>query len=333
MAFGLRRRGPTNFQRAADGSMTLIEHLRELRSRLFKASLGVVIGLGIGIFFAQPVQEFINAPYCNFKGAVDCEFNATSPVDPFLLTLKIGLYVGLLLSSPVWLYQLWAFIAPGLHRHERRYTYLFTALAVPLFAAGAFLAFFVVTKSLVFFLGMASDYEINVDLTGYFDFVTGVMLLFGLAFEFPLALLMLNFAGILSARRMLGWWRPAIFLMFVFAAVVTPTPDPFGMTALALAMALLYFAAVGVSFVNDRRRARAQPDYSGLSDDEVSPLDHAPERVGAAEPVEPPAPVEPPEPVAGPAPLAVRYDAPGGAGSSSLPDDSSLAARRYDDTT
>ena len=125
MAFGLRRRGPTNFQRAADGAMTLIEHLRELRSRLFKASLGVVVGLGIGLFFAQPVQEFINSPYCDFKGDQVCQFNTGSPVDPFLLTLKIGLYVGLLVASPVWLYQLWAFIAPGLHRNERRYTYLF----------------------------------------------------------------------------------------------------------------------------------------------------------------------------------------------------------------
>lgn len=302
MAFGLRRRGPTNFERAADGSMTLVEHLRELRGRLFKASLGVVVGLVVGLFFSQQVQDFINAPYCDFKGDQVCQFNTGSPVDPFLLKLKIGLYVGLLLASPVWLYQLWAFIAPGLHRHERRYTYVFTAVAVPLFVAGAFLAFFVVTKSLVFFLGMTGDYEINVDLTGYFGFVTGVMLLFGLAFEVPLVLLMLNLVGILSARRMLGWWRPAVFLMFVFAAVVTPTPDPFGMTALALAMALLYFAAVGVAFINDRRRARGQPDYSGLSDDEISPLDQAPEPVAAAEPV------EPPEPVAGPAPLATRYD-------------------------
>lgn len=298
MASLLKRRGPNQFARAADGSMTLVEHLRELRSRLLKASLGILLGLVVGIFFAQQVQDFINAPYCDFKGDLACQFNATSPVDPFLLKLKIGLYVGLLLAAPIWLYQLWAFIAPGLHRNERRYTYVFTAVAVPLFAAGAFLAFFVVTKSLVFFLGMASGYEINVDLTGYFDFVTGVMLLFGIAFEFPLALLVLNVAGVLTARRMLGWWRPAVFLMFVFAAVVTPTPDPFGMTALAVAMAVLYFGAVGVASLNDRRRARNKPDYSGLSDDEISPLEDDRE------------PVEASEPVAAPAPLDARYDEP-----------------------
>ncbi|HZN74016.1 MAG TPA: twin-arginine translocase subunit TatC [Micromonosporaceae bacterium] len=299
----LRRRGPTQFQRASDGSMTLIEHLRELRSRLFKASLGVVAGMIVGLFFARPVQNFINDPYCDFKGDQICQFNVGSVVDPFMLQLKIGLYIGLLIASPIWLYQLWAFIAPGLHRHERKYTYVFTAVAVPLFALGAFLAFFVVTKSLVFFLGLSSgQYEINVDLTGYFNFVTGVMLLFGAAFEFPLALLMLNFVGLLSAKRMLSWWRTAIFAMFAFAAIVTPTPDPFGMTALALAMGILYFGAVGVAFLNDRRRARNEPDYSGLSDDEISPMDEVPEPVEAAEPI------PPPEPVPAPRSVADRYD-------------------------
>jgi sec-independent protein translocase protein TatC len=305
----LRRRGPSQFQRAADGSMTLIEHIRELRSRLFKAALGVLVGLIVGIIVAGPVQNFINRPYCDMqierRGAAAaaqlCAFNATSPVDPFLLKLKIGLYVGLLIASPIWLYQLWAFIAPGLHRRERRYTYAFTAVAVPLFAAGATLAFLVVTKSLHFFLS-SDEYSINIDLTGYFNFVTNVMLLFGAAFEFPLIVLMLNFAGVLSARRMFGWWRPAIFLMFVFAAVVTPTPDPFGMTALALAMGVLYFGACGVAFFNDRRRARRAPLYGDIADDEISPLDTESEPVEAGEPVDAITPVPAPQP------LERRYD-------------------------
>jgi sec-independent protein translocase protein TatC len=304
----LWRRGPSQFQRAADGSMTLIEHIRELRSRLFKGALGVLVGLIIGITFAGPVQNFINAPYCDMQseqrgglaGAAACQFNATSPVDPFLLKLKIGLYVGLLIASPIWLYQLWAFIAPGLHRRERRYSYAFTAVAVPLFAAGATLAFLVVTKSLHFFLN-SSDYEINIDLTGYFNFVTNVMLLFGAAFEFPLVVLMLNFAGALSARRMFGWWRPAIFLMFVFAAVVTPTPDPFGMTALALAMGVLYFGACAIACVNDRRRASRDNLYAGLSDDEISSLDQT-------DPVEAGEPVDAITPVPAPQPIERRYD-------------------------
>lgn len=305
----LRRRGPSQFERAADGSMTLIEHIRELRSRLFKGALGVLVGLIVGIIFAKQVQNFLNSPYCDMQtaakgataGSTSCDFNAQSPVDPFLLQLKIGLYVGLLVASPIWLYQLWAFVAPGLHRRERRYTYAFTAVAVPLFAAGAFLAFFVVSKSLHFFLN-SSEYKINVDLTGYFNFVTGVMLLFGASFEFPLIVLMLNFAGVLSAKRMLGWWRPAIFLMFAFAAIVTPTPDPFGMTALAVAMGVLYFGACAVAFLNDRRRARRDNIYAGLSDDEISPLETDAEPVEAGEPIDAIAPVEPPRP------LERRYD-------------------------
>jgi sec-independent protein translocase protein TatC len=308
MKLALPRRGPSQFQRAADGSMTLIEHIRELRSRLFKAALGVLVGLIVGIVFAGPVQNFLNAPYCDMQieqrgaaaGAAACQFNATSPVDPFLLKLKIGLYVGLLIASPIWLYQLWAFVAPGLHRRERRYTYAFTAIAVPLFAAGATLAFLVVTKSLHFFLS-SSEYNINIDLTGYFNFVTNVMLLFGGAFEFPLIVLMLNFAGVLSARRMFGWWRPAIFLMFAFAAIVTPTPDPFGMTALAVAMGGLYFGACGVAYLNDRRRSRRAPLYGDLSDDEISPL-------GEAGPVESGEPVDAITPVPAPQPLERRYD-------------------------
>lgn len=282
--------------------MTLMEHLRELRSRLFKASLGVLVGLAIGMFFAERVQNFLNAPYCDFKGDAVCQFNATSPIDVFMLQLKIGLYVGLLLASPIWLYQLWAFVAPGLHRNERRYTYAFTAIAVPLFAAGAFLAFFVVAKSLTFFLSMSDGVAINLDLTGYFEFVTGVMLMFGIGFEFPLVLLMLNFAGMVTGKRMLGWWRPAIFLMFLFAAIVTPTPDPFGMSALALAMAVLYFIAVGVSLLNDKRRGRKSA-YAGLADDEISQLDDL-----DADEVEAGQRIEPAVTVDGPTALDRRFD-------------------------
>ncbi|WP_407924650.1 twin-arginine translocase subunit TatC [Catellatospora vulcania] len=282
--------------------MTLIEHIRELRNRLFKACLGMVVGMAVGIYFAEPIQTFINAPYCDYKRAADavtrCAFNSVSPVDPFLLQLKIGLYAGLIISSPIWLYQLWAFIAPGLHKHEKRYSYLFTAIAVPLFAAGAFLAFFVVTKSLVFFIGLSDNYEINIDLTGYFDFVTGVMLLFGFGFEFPLVLLMLNVAGMVTGRRMLGWWRVAIFLMFLFAAIVTPTPDPFGMTALALAMAVLYFIVVGVAMLNDKRRNRGKSQYAGLDDDETSSLDdYDTDSITPGERIEAVAPVASAEPI------------------------------------
>jgi sec-independent protein translocase protein TatC len=271
-----KRRKPSDFQRAAEGSMTLIEHIRELRSRLLKACLAILAGAVAGYAFAPRVQEFVMRPYCHYylqgRPGERCGFNAASMLDPFLLNLKIALYIGLILAGPIWLYQLWAFIAPGLHKRERRYGYAFAAVATPLFAAGFVLGFYLVSRSIPFFLGINSSITMTVNLDGYFDFVTGVMLLFGLGFQLPVVVLMLNVAGVVSAKRLLSWWRVAVFLMFFFAAVVTPTPDPFNMTVLALCMAVLYFAAVGVAFLNDRRRKRRNP-YANLSDDEASPIE------------------------------------------------------------
>ena len=271
-----QRRRPSNFERAADGSMTLIEHLRELRSRLFKACVAILVGTIAAYFVSADVQSFLIRPYCDFMAVhnpgVRCQMVTVGVLDQFMLQLKIALYLGLIVAAPFWLYQLWAFIAPGLHRRERRYTYAFAIVATPLFAAGFALGYILVSRSMRYFLGINPDLSVSVTLDGYFDFVTGVMLLFGVGFEFPLIVAMLNFAGLVSARRLLGWWRVAIFLMFLFAAVVTPTPDPFNMTILALCMAVLYFAAVGIAFLNDRRRQRRNP-YSDLADDEISPLE------------------------------------------------------------
>lgn len=256
--------------------MTLVEHIRELRKRLFRACVAIVIGAVVGYLVAENIQKIITDPYCDFllarnPGGV-CSFNTSSPLDQFMLNLKIALYAGLVIAAPVWLYQLWAFIAPGLHKRERRYGYAFAAVATPLFASGFLLGFILVSRSMPWFLGMSSTITVTVDLAGYFDFVTGVMLLFGVGFEFPLLVAMLNFAGLVSAKKLLGWWRVAIFLMFLFAALVTPTPDPFNMTILALCMAVLYFAAVGVAFLNDRRRARKN-SYANLNDDDASPIE------------------------------------------------------------
>jgi sec-independent protein translocase protein TatC len=271
-----KHRRPSDFQRAADGSMTLIEHLRELRKRLSKACLAILAG-GVAVYLVAPrVQRLMNEPYCDYFGILHpdapCGFNVTSVLDPFLINLKIALYIGLIIAGPIWLYQLWAFIAPGLHRRERRYSYAFAAVATPLFAAGFVIGFFLVSRSVPFLLGISSSYTTTVNLDGYFDFVTSVMLLFGLGFELPLVVVMLNLSGLVSAKRLLGWWRVAVFLMFFFAAIVTPTPDPFNMTVLAVCLAVLYFAAVGVAFLNDRRRRR-RGLYAGLADDEISPIE------------------------------------------------------------
>nr|WP_203754935.1 twin-arginine translocase subunit TatC [Catellatospora bangladeshensis] len=302
----LTRREPSQRERAADGSMTLIEHIKELRDRLFKASLGVILGLIVGFIVAQDVFDLLKVPYCNLPRdpGTDCEFIQLGPADAFILKLKLALWVGLIVGAPVWLYQLWAFVAPGLHRHERKWAYIFAAIAGPLFAAGAILAYVVVEKGLAFLLEAGvTGVEQSLEVTQYISFVTGMILLFGISFEFPLLLLMLNFTGVLTGRRMLGWWRIAVFLAFVFAAVTTPDPGPFGMTLFAGVLSLLYFIAVGVSMLNDRRKGRGKPVYEGLSDDETSSLDDY-----DTDSITPGERIEAVAPVAGAEPIERRYD-------------------------
>uniref|UniRef100_A8M2B3 Sec-independent protein translocase protein TatC n=1 Tax=Salinispora arenicola (strain CNS-205) TaxID=391037 RepID=A8M2B3_SALAI len=314
MAFALRKRGPSSFQRASEGSMTLVEHVRELRDRLFRASLAVVAGLIVGFVLAQPAFDLLKEPYCNLPDSTNADgvcqgFLQLSPADGFLLKLKLALWIGLIVAAPVWLYQLWAFIAPGLHRHERKWAYVFVAIAAPLFAGGAVLAYLVVDKGLAFLMESGvTGLSTQLEVTRYISFVTTMILLFGVAFEFPLILLMLNFTGVATARRLLSWWRVVIFVCFAFAAIATPDPGPFGMTLLALSLSLLYFVAVGVAFLNDRRRGRGKEIYAGLADDEVSPLKDDNEPIEASAPVGAPDSIAEPEPVAKPAPIERRYD-------------------------
>lgn len=273
--------------------MPLMEHLRELRSRLFKACVGILIGFVIGFLLRQWALELIEQPYCTLQGkSAPCSMLQLAPTDLFVLQLKLALYIGLIVAAPIWLYQLWAFIAPGLHRHERRWAYSFVAVAAPLFAAGSVLAYLVVHKGLKFLLNFGNNgLTTHLEITRYVDFVLGLMLMFGLAFEFPLIVTLLNLAGVLSAKRLLGWWRISVFIMFVFAAVVTPTPDPFGMSALAIPMVGLYFAAVGFAFLHDKRKARRQAaEYGAVDDDEASRLD---ENIDPVDELEPAGAVEP----------------------------------------
>jgi sec-independent protein translocase protein TatC len=307
--------------------MTLMEHLQELRSRLFKASLGVLAGFILSVsLLAGQVLEFLQKPYCDlmYRTAVKeghgagfkCQLQQLGPSDYFILQMKVALWVALIIAAPIWLYQLWAFIAPGLHRHERRWAYAFVGAAAPLFATGAVLAFFVVSTGLEFLLSFTpQSVSTNLEITRYVDFIVNLMLLFAVALEFPLIVVLFNVAGLASARRLLSWWRVAVFAFFAFSAIATPTPDPFGMTALAVVLSALYFAAVGFAFLNDRRRARRrQAEFGNVGDDEISPLEFDAEPVEAGRPVEHVSPlehvspVEAPGPVARPKPLESRYD-------------------------
>ncbi|MDR6316561.1 sec-independent protein translocase protein TatC [Actinoplanes couchii] len=293
--------------------MTLIEHVRELRNRLFVASIGVVAGLIVGFIVSKWVFGLLQAPYCSLPSSLDadgdCNFLTLAVTDPLMLRLKIALWVGLILGSPVWLYQLWAFVAPGLHKHERKWAYVFVALATPLFVAGAALAYVVIGHSLAFIMeaGVLGE-STELEITSYVSFVMNMLLLFGAAFEFPLLLLMLNFTGVVSAKRLLSWWRTVVFLSFVFGAVASPDPGPFGMCLLAACISVLYFVAVGVAFINDKRKGRGKELYEGLDDDSISELPEERVSVGASDPIEAPTAVEAPAPVEKPRPIERRFD-------------------------
>jgi sec-independent protein translocase protein TatC len=204
---------------------------------------------------------------------------------PFSLTLKVCLTAGLVASVPVWLYQLWAFVSPGLHKHERRYSLGFLAAGTPLFLAGVTCAYLLMPTTIEVlgsFTPIGAKQILPVD--GYLNIATRMLLVFGMAFEFPLLLVMLNFGGVLTGKRMLGWWRGMVMGITIFAAVATPSADPISMLALAAPIWLLYFLAVGVSLLNDRRRRRRNPD-AGLSDEEASHLDLSVDAIDGAESV------------------------------------------------
>ncbi|NEA26512.1 twin-arginine translocase subunit TatC [Actinomadura bangladeshensis] len=264
---------------APDGRMPLMDHLRELRNRLIKAILAFVVGAIVGWLLFDPVWDFLKQPYCSLPQShvIDkdqCSLFVNGIFSSFFLKLKIACIIGAVISAPVWLYQLWAFVAPGLYSRERRWTYVFLGAAVPLFFVGTALAYVTVDKGLAIFLGfVADDVKPLITVDSYLGYVLTMLLVFGLTFELPLFVVVLNLAGVLSSKRIRRFQRMILFGIFVFAAVATPSADPFTMLALALPTVLLFEIAALLAFLNDRRRARRPDPYEGLSDDEASPLD------------------------------------------------------------
>jgi sec-independent protein translocase protein TatC len=266
-----------------EGRMPLMDHIRELRNRLIKAVLALLVGMGIGLLPAvfDRTWHFIERPFCAavIRGHTGCHQIGHTLVingifDPFTLRIQMAFYVGLIISSPVWLYQLWAFIAPGLYSRERRWAYLFVAAAVPLFCIGATLAYFAMGRGLHFLLGLTPEGVLNLPtISTYLGYATAMLLVFGLGFEVPLIMVMLNLARVLTHERFRKWRRFMIFGVFLFAGVATPSPDPITMLLLALPCVLLVEVAEVIIWANDRRIARRPSPYAGLSDDEISPLD------------------------------------------------------------
>ncbi|MCP9947817.1 twin-arginine translocase subunit TatC [Actinomadura madurae] len=263
---------------APDGRMPLMEHLRELRNRLIKAILGLVAGALVGWILFDPIWDFLKQPYTRIPPEHclngKCDLVVHGIFDGFFIHLKVALIVGAVLSSPVWLYQIWAFVAPGLYQKERRWTYTFLAAAVPLFVLGGGLAYLTMDKGLKIFIGLApGDTTVLVGVQDYLGYAQAMLFIFGLTFELPLFVVMLNLVGVLTHERIRKSRRMLIFGVFVFAAVATPSQDPFTMLALALPTIVLFEVAELLAFFHDRRIARRPDPYESLSDDEASPLD------------------------------------------------------------
>ncbi len=268
--------------------MTLVEHLAEFRSRLIKSLLAITVGGIVAWIFYEQIFTFLANPIYHViaqeaKTGLHVQLVVTGITDAFNLKLKMSFFTGLLISSPFWLWQVWRFITPGLHKNERRWAITFVAAAVPLFALGVAVGYWAMKGAIKLLLGFTPSGVDNIPrVDEYISFELTLLALVGIGFLIPLVLVLLNLLGLLSGKRMLRWWRWIIVLTLVVAAIATPTGDPVTMSIIAAPLLVLIFAAVAFSLLNDRRRARMskEPDYDKLDDDEASTID-------APEPIEP----------------------------------------------
>jgi sec-independent protein translocase protein TatC len=270
-------------QQNPEGRMPLMDHIRELRNRVVKMALALAAGMVVGFVFFSKAFAIIERPLCAavVHGQTGChtlglnKLVLDGPLDTFYMRVKVAFIVGLVLSCPIWLYQIWAFVAPGLYAREKRWGYIFLGSAVPLFLFGVTLAYWSLTRTMDYLLHLTPQGVANlIDFDQYLSFVITMMLAFGAVFELPLIIVMLNLAGILTHQRFRKWRRVMIFCVFLVAGIANPSPDPITMLILGGVCVTMVEVAEFIVWSNDRRRARLHPDpYAGLADDELSPIE------------------------------------------------------------
>lgn len=250
--------------------MTLVEHLEELRQRLFKSALAIVGGFAVGFIVRDPVFRVVIQPYCDLPADLrfatntfdpdGCSLIFTDPLGALFISLKAALIVAVVLSAPVVCFQIWRFVTPGLRPVERRYAVPFLVATQVLFAGGAVFSYFLIPRALEFLLGFAGDNIVSLmDANEYMSFVLQTAIGFGVSFEFPVILVLLSFTGVVTSAGLRTARRYAIFGIFVAAAFITPTQDPLTMTLMAGPLVVFYEVSIVAARLIERNRERALP--------------------------------------------------------------------------
>jgi sec-independent protein translocase protein TatC len=261
-----------------DGRMALSDHFRELRARLIRSALVLVIAFILAIVFYDQLLTLVTHPYNEAQVTLKEKHITSSLVvqdatGGILLQMKLCGVVALIASSPYWLYQIWAFILPGLHENEKKYSRLFACVAGPLFIGGVALGYYVLPKGLEVLISFVPKGAVSLlDFTKYFSFLMRMLLVFGIAMEIPLFVVLLNLVGVVSGKA-LGKHRAWIIIgTMVFAAVATPSTDPFSMLMLAIPMVILFLLSEIICRILDRIRGKGAYRTDQWADDELSPL-------------------------------------------------------------
>jgi len=262
MNFTLRRKPRTKMV-SPDDRMTLTEHLAELRSRIIRALLAVVIGVIVLLAFYDQVLNFLRGPYnklCDDNPHLTCDLIFIGPLEGLTTRLQICTYGGIVLALPVILWQVWRFIVPALHKNEKQYAIPFIFSSVFLFVLGAAIAYWTLTPALDFLISWAgSGVKAQFTVSKYVSLVGLMMAVFGIAFEFPVLLVFLQLVGVLTPQTLIKGWRYAIMIIFVIAGVITPSGDPYSMLALAIPMSIFYLISIVIGLFFQKRRRATDP--------------------------------------------------------------------------